>query len=156
MKSILRLLVCFAVLSGLTTGILALQPVWLESMGMDVWSLPALHAQISTMMDRNDYLDRQAEAIKERLEIKERAIQDWAHDRISLAEAVEQFRISNEMPVAGGEQWRSLYPSANDQQALCKQFCVWAESEFRTMKNIDGSVLRARLESEANEYIKAH
>jgi hypothetical protein len=132
MNSLVRLLLCFVAVSGVTAGVLSLQPVWLASVGLDLWNLPELQRQIERGRQRNLELERYGQGVLQRLEAKRETIVQLSAGRIRLPEAVAHFRFLNEQSPPALEVACLQFPAATVDESIRLQVLSWTEAHLDT------------------------
>jgi hypothetical protein len=92
MESLLRMAAGLLLAALLLAVCCVWQPAWLTALGLDVWALPGLLAQLEEEEQRHEQLTNWGERVRTSAEIKESATRELIAGRMTLAEGAEQFR----------------------------------------------------------------
>jgi hypothetical protein len=149
MNSLVRLLVCFVAVSGVLAGVMSLQPVWVASLGFDVWALPELQRQIAQSLQRTEELSRRDRAVCHRLNTKRAVIHELIVGHLSFDDAVAQFRTVNEQYPNGVAEMLQRYPGASPEEVTRLQVLSWAEGHLVVDCVEDQEEVRGRLRKES-------
>jgi hypothetical protein len=139
--------------AGLALGALtalATHPTWASSLGVDVWNVPALKAEIRANAERDRQLNELNESTLQRIEVKETIIAALLARQISLAEATDRFTAINASQPACMELIRQQYAGKTDQEKLARN--VMAFVQLR-VSPAEWPAVRRRLEAELRQML---
>lgn len=109
-----------AALTALTAlAALAVHPTWAQSLGVDVWNLPALRHQMRGLDDERAQLDAARDAARRRGAARNAITTDLAAGRITPAEAVARFS-QGLIPPAQMDYLRYRYPNETDEERVAR------------------------------------
>jgi hypothetical protein len=107
-------------------GLLAVNPTWAQSLGLDVWNVPALNAELRESAGTDRQLTDQSDGVRRRIAVKDAIIADLLAERITLAEATERFGELN----AGHPEYlmtiRATYPGETDREKFARNVIAFA------------------------------
>ncbi len=84
------------VVAGFVVMSMAFVPAsWIQAAGLDVWSLPDLHAEIAENERRSVEMDDEARAIAQRIAVKDQLVKDLVAGKTNLAAVTTQFEVLN-------------------------------------------------------------
>jgi hypothetical protein len=155
MSSVVRLLVCFAAVSGLVAGVMSLQPAWFADLGLDVWAIPELQREIAEAQRLHEEMDQTAHTLNRLSAAREVVIAELLAGQLSLPEAVARFRSLNQECARSAEYTRAIFPAASDDESVCRQVLSWAA--IRAWGNCperEGELM-AGLEDQARDFLAA-
>jgi hypothetical protein len=90
------------------------RPAWASTLGLDVWNVPALKAELRDMTEESGRLDSESEDVRRRVAVKEQIIAELIARRMTLAEATDRFVQLNSYRPEILEVIRAKYPSGSD------------------------------------------
>ena len=143
-----RFLVCSCLLVG--GGALVVHPTWAESIGVDVWNVPALNKQVRASVDEGDRLASEDDEVLRRIAIKESIVIELIFGRTTLAEATEQFVALNSARPTYLDELRNAFPGATDQEKFARNVISFAVSRVPPHER---PALSSRLETELRQMI---
>jgi len=126
-------------------GMLAVHPTWASSIGADVWNMPSLKEELRANTEEASVLANQDDEIRHRISLKEVIIADLLANRITLAEATEQFTVMNASRPQYMTMIRSSFPGETDQEKFARNVISFA---LLRVKPQERDALNHRLEKE--------
>ena len=108
------LLVC-----GVAAG--ARSAVTAEDLGLDFWRVPDLENQVASGEDRYAELDRQDDAVKARMVVRNQLLADLLAAKITLDEAGRAFLALNRQDTSIIEAMRLYHPAGTDSDRAFRQ-----------------------------------
>jgi hypothetical protein len=133
-----------------SVGVLIAHPTWAQSLGVDVWNVPALNQEIRGYADNSREIDEECEVILHRIAVKESIAADLIAHRITLAEATERFTILNESRPDYMLAIRSAHPGKTDQEKMARNVISFAQTQAVPA---DRPALTQRLEAELQQML---
>ena len=145
-----RALVCSCLLVGAV--VLVAHPTLAQSIGADVWNMPALKEQVRAADAEDDRLSTEDDDVLRRIAIKDTIVIDLIAGRTTLADATTRFTELN----AGRPRYlaalRESYPGAPDQEKFARNVISFAVSRVAPEER---AALSSRLETELRQMVAA-
>lgn len=141
---------------ALALAVLVIHPTWASALGVDVWNIPAMKAELRANAERVEQMQEQDENILYRIRLKEAIVADLLAHRITLADATDRFAALNESRPDYMELIRAQYPGQTDQEKLARNVIAFTElrapvSERPAVKNrLEADLHRMRAGSAGN------
>jgi hypothetical protein len=106
-------------------GVLAIHPTLAQSLGVDVWNVSTLKAQLRATETENVRLAAEDEEVRDRIAIKEGLITDLIAHRTTLAEVTEQFIVLDASRPRYLEILRRAYPATTDREVMARNVIAY-------------------------------
>jgi hypothetical protein len=132
--------------------VLAVHPTWAATLGIDVWNVPALKAQMRTSAEEGHRLDAEDEYVRRRIELKEMIVRDLIAEKIPLAEATDRFAALNAMCPRSEAAVRDFFPGSTDREKTARNVISFAVTRAAPHAQ---AALASRLESELRQMLVA-
>ena len=132
--------------------VLAVHPTWAVALGIDVWNVPALEAELRAGAEEAQRLDAEDEYVRRRIELKEMIVRDLVAERVSLAEATDRFVELNALRPRSAEAVRESFPGATDREKTARNVIAYALT--RSTPDQQGAI-SSRLETELRQMLAA-
>jgi hypothetical protein len=133
---------------ALPFALLAGNPTWAQSLGLDVWNVPALQDELRTGEGTDRQLTDQSEEVRRRIAVKDAIITELLDGQITLAEATDRFTALN----AGYPEYlltiRATQPGDTDREKFARNVIAFAR--LRTAPD-QVEAVTSRLEGELQE-----
>lgn len=126
-------------------GLLAGHPTLARSVGVDVWNVPELTAQLREAEGESERLDAEDDAIQHRIAIKETIIRELIAGRATLAEATAKFAEMNATRPGSMTMIRMSYPGTTDHEKTAYNVISYAVAR---VPHATRSALSHRLDTE--------
>lgn len=98
----------------------AAHPTLAQSLGADVWNLPALKEQARHAEAENALLDAEDDTVRSRIRVKDGIAAELVAGRITLSEATDQFLALNESRPTQMAVIRETYPGDSDREKTAR------------------------------------
>ena len=145
-----RALVCSSLVIGAV--VLVAHPTLAQSIGADVWNMPALKEQVRAAGAEDERLTTEDDDVRRRIAIKDAITAELIAGRTTLADATDRFTELN----AGRPRYltalRDAYPGATDQEKFARNVISFAISRAEPAERAD---LSSRLETELRQMVAA-
>jgi hypothetical protein len=128
----------------------AVRPTWAQSIGADVWNVPALQEQVRASVAEETRLDCEDGEVMRRIAVKEAIAADLAEGRCTLAEATDRF---NELNATRPEYVSTLLrsvPGATDREKFARNVISYA---LIRVEPSERPALSSRLEAELRQML---
>jgi hypothetical protein len=145
-----RALVCFCLVIG--AGVLVAHPTLAQSIGADVWNMPALKEQVRAADAEDDRLSVEGDDVLRRIAIKDTIITDLLAGRTTLSDATDRFTELNEGRPRYLAALREAYPGATDQEKFARNVISFAISRVAPEER---AAVSSRLETELRQMVAA-
>src|SRR5579862_4233783 len=153
MTATLRLLTCFALVSGLVAvGGRCLAPRLLADLGLDWQEMAELHRRQEREQARAAALKRTSDAMTRRIAGKTAVVDRLIAGELSLPQAAAAFKRLHDENAGVGDDLRTAFPAASEGESLCLQVIVWVEAELR-YRGAD-LALATRLRAELHDIVR--
>jgi len=100
--------------------------------GLDVWTLPQDEAALYAQQERERKLDKQSEVVSRRFSLKNNIIQEVIDDRISVADAAQQFNALNQVEPQINTMTLSTFSANSAEEATLLQVVRFVKTELQT------------------------
>lgn len=130
--------------------VLTVHPSWAQSLGADVWNVPALNKQVHASAVEDERLASEDEDILRRIAIKESIITTLITRRITLAEATAQFTELNSARPDYASTLRNTFPGDTDLEKAARNVIAFA---LPRVPSDEREALSARLEAELQQML---
>lgn len=98
----------------------AANPRWAAAVGLDVWNMPTLRAEVENQSERGRSLVAKDDDIRRRIEVKELLIADLIAGRTTLADVAAQFLALNRSEPGYMDTLRAIYPGESDEETAAR------------------------------------
>jgi len=147
MNATVRLLTCFAAVSGLViVGGRCPGPRLLADLGLDWRELAQLHRRHEREQARTAALKRTSDAMARRLAGKTAVVDRLIKGELSLLQAAVVFKRLRDDNAGVDDDLRTAFPAASEGESLCLQVIGWVDAELRYRGGDLGLVTRLRAE----------
>jgi hypothetical protein len=136
------------VLAGV--AVLTIHPSWAQSIGADVWNVPALNKQVRASAVEEDRLTSEDDDILHRIAIKESIITALIDRRITLADATAQFMELNSARPEYMTALRNAFPGETDLEKVARNVIAFALPRVPLSER---EALSVRLEAELQQVL---
>jgi hypothetical protein len=154
MTTFSRLLLSALVVGCLGVGVSCLRPDWAEAVGLDLWNLPVLEADLQAASARGDDLDSRLVESRERIDTKQQLAEQVAAGQLDLLEAAARFRDLTPETGAVRHYLRVVHHGSNDDERFCRVVISWVCGTVNSWPAAERARLVARLEAELDEYLR--
>jgi hypothetical protein len=139
-------------LASAALAALAIHPTWARALGVDVWNVPALTAQMRDSDEQGRRIEEESERIRRRLRVKETIVTDLIAGRVTLAEATDRFTELNESQPHYLLTIRNHFPGQTDEERMARNVIGFAEQQVPPKER---PALRSRFEAELRRMLAA-
>jgi len=101
-------------------AVAVVHPNWAQSLGADVWNVPALNDQVREAANESNRLDAEDGDVRQRIELKETLIDELLAGRATLTETTEKFMTLNSTRPQYMAVIRASYPGETDQEKMAQ------------------------------------
>jgi hypothetical protein len=136
---------------ALALGSACAAPQWTESVGLDVWDVPALQKTIEIETKGTLELNAEIEECQHRVELKERLIADLRAGRATLQEVTSAFLAVNRSQPSSMFLIRTSYSGATDEEKTARNVVAYAIHRTSESPSEEREVV-ARLSNQLQEY----
>jgi hypothetical protein len=155
------------VISRFTAGLICLviavpvvaaiaKPAWANSVGLDVWNLPQLHHQIEVEQERDVELNLVRSDVLQRIDAKERLMDQLLAGKLTLGEVAEQFMALDRDNDLFLELFRRTYPGETDEERIAYNVIEYALPRIE-LESFAGTItILARMEHERRQLKSEH
>ncbi len=157
MNGCVRALSCLALFCVAMTTLNQARPEWVRHVGLDFWNLPDLRQEEQDSARRLAELEASDPHLLVNCGARARIVERVADGSMSLFAAASAFRTMNcgsgtAVPVTFREQ----YPTASDEECLCRQVIYWSGSHLQVKGDPERAAeVVARLEAVLEEHLRA-
>jgi hypothetical protein len=141
-----RCLVALAL--AVSVAVAAARPAWAASAGLDVWNLPDLDRQTADATEESRDLDARDAEVRERIDLKERLVENLVAGRTTLAEVAAQFVALNESRPEYARLIRETYPGATEEEKVARHVVENALLRLAGRPAAERAEVAARLDGE--------
>jgi hypothetical protein len=131
-------------------GVLAVRPTWAQSIGADVWNVPALKEHMRELQIDIARLDAEDEQVRDRIAVKGAFVADLAAGRTTLVETTARFAELNTDRPRYMATLRRIYPAATDRETIARNVI---EYTLLSVAPDERSALSSRLEAELRQML---
>jgi hypothetical protein len=107
-------------------GVLVVRPTWAQSIGADVWNMPALKEHMRELQSDIARLDAEDEVVRHRIAVKEAFVADLYAGRATLVETTERFAELDASRPLYMATLRRTYPAATDRETIARNVIEYA------------------------------
>ena len=142
-------LVAGLLVAGVT---LVIHPTWAATLGLDVWNMPALEAQVRTSTEEGHRLDAEDEYVRRRIDLKDTIVHDLLAEKVTLAEATDRFAELNARCPRTEAAVREYFPGATDREKTARNVISFAVTRAAPQERAS---VASRLETELQQMLAA-
>jgi hypothetical protein len=132
--------------------VLIAHPTLAQSIGADVWNMPALKEQVRAADAEDDRLTSEDDDVLRRIAIKDAIVAEMIAGRTTLADATDRFTELNTGRPRYLAALRDCYPGATDQEKFARNVISFAVSRVAPEER---AALSSRLETELRQMVAA-
>jgi hypothetical protein len=144
-----------SILLAAPVAVAATAPEWATAVGLDVWSIPALQAEIDDQVERERALVAQDDDIRRRIEVKETLITDLIAGRATLTDVTAQFLSLNRAQPHYLQTLRAAYPSPTDEETVARTVLGFVATRMYAEPADRRGEVMARLDAELSRLVEA-
>jgi hypothetical protein len=105
---------------------LAVHPTWARAVGLDVWNVPALSAQVRASEAEGSRLADEDDEVRHRIAVKDAIVTDLYAGRLTLVEATDRFTAMNATRPHYLPAIRAAFPGATDREKMARNVISYA------------------------------
>ena len=144
--------VLIASCAAAVVAVLAVHPSLAQTIGADVWNVPALKEQARASEVEEDRLDDEDSEVMRRIAVKEAIVNDLIAGRTTLADATARFVALNAARPQYLHALREAYPGTTDDEMFARNVISFAVARVPVSQR---SELSSRLEGELRQSLAA-
>jgi hypothetical protein len=141
-----RVLVGFCL--AIAVGVLTVHPTLAQSIGADVWNMPALQEQVREAAAEDARLSDEGDDVLRRIAIKDAIVGDLIAGRVTLVEATDRFTALNAARPRYLAALRESFSGATDQEKFARNVISFAVCRVEPHERAE---LSSRLETELQQ-----
>ncbi len=106
--------------------VLTVHPTLARAIGVDVWNVPALNAELRATTEESGRLDAEDDDVRRRIEVKESLVVELIAGRVSLTEVTDRFTALDETRPANLAMVRDRFPGDTDHEKMARNVIAYA------------------------------
>lgn len=126
------------------------RPAWAQSVGLDVWNVPALQAEMRASADASDRLDEKDHEVQQRMAVKESLVAELIAGRTTLAEVTARFTDMNATRPDYVASIRATFSGTTDLEKSARNVIDYALARVPVAER---AAFAARLEAELQQML---
>ena len=154
MNTLTRGFACAVAAPAILLGTCLMRPQWAGRVGLDVWTLPEMHAQVEEGRSSAARIDEQFRQVRACEEGRDRVDDELLAGRIGLPEAAGRYRAMNAAPRGGGGDLLHYYGGDSEEERCCRQVIQRVGARLRREFPADAGRVTAALEAELAEHLR--
>jgi hypothetical protein len=154
MNALTRWFACAVAAPAILLGACLMRPQWAGRVGLDVWTLPEVQAQVEEGRSSGARIDEQFQQVRACEEGRDRVDDELLAGRIGLLEAAGRYRALNAAAPRGGGDLLHYYGGHSEEERCCRQVIRRVGARLRRESPEDAGRVTAALEAELAEHLR--